>query len=80
MARRDDILTAVYEAERLHKEFDPKARRNAIACDAVQALKDEGYVQGHGLQETATLRMNQIPGPRTRREVLRHLTENPWSP
>ncbi|MFL5895377.1 MAG: amidohydrolase family protein [Thermoleophilaceae bacterium] len=61
-------------------EFDPHARRNAIACDAVQRLKDEGYVQGHGLQETATLRMNQIPGPRTRREVLRSLTETPWSP
>lgn len=29
MARRDDILTAVYEAERLHKEFDTKARARA---------------------------------------------------
>ncbi len=26
MARRDDILISVYEAERLHKEFDTKAR------------------------------------------------------
>jgi hypothetical protein len=61
-------------------EFDAFARRNAIACDAVQRLKDEGYVQGHGLEETATLRMNQIPGGRTRRDVLKSLTENPWSP
>ena len=61
-------------------EFDAKAKRNAIACDAVQRLKDEGYVQGHGLGETATLRMNQIPGGRTRRDVLKSLTESPWSP
>ena len=26
MARRDDILNAVYEAERLHKDFDTKTR------------------------------------------------------
>jgi Zn-dependent peptidase ImmA (M78 family) len=29
VARRDDILTAVYEADRLHKEFDTKARAEA---------------------------------------------------
>lgn len=29
MARRDDILNAVYEAERLHKDFDTKARGEA---------------------------------------------------
>ncbi len=29
MPRRDDILNAVYEAERLHKEFDTKARAEA---------------------------------------------------
>jgi Zn-dependent peptidase ImmA (M78 family) len=29
VARRDDILNAVYEAERLHKEFDTKARAEA---------------------------------------------------
>jgi predicted TIM-barrel fold metal-dependent hydrolase len=60
--------------------FDPVFRSQAIRCDQVQKLKDEGYIQGHGLQETASLRMNQIPGPRTRREVLKSLTENPWSP
>jgi uncharacterized protein len=61
-------------------EFDAFAKRGEITCDQVQKLKDEGYVQGHGLGETASLRMNTIPGPRTRREVLKHLTENPWSP
>jgi Zn-dependent peptidase ImmA (M78 family) len=29
VARRDDILTAVYEADRLHKDFDTKARAAA---------------------------------------------------
>jgi hypothetical protein len=60
--------------------FDPVFRSQAIACDDVRKLKDEGYVQGHGLKESVPLRMNQIPGPRTRREVLKSLTENPWSP
>jgi predicted TIM-barrel fold metal-dependent hydrolase len=60
--------------------FDPHVRSQAIACDEVRKLKDEGYIQGHGLKELAPLRMNQIPGPRTRREVLRSLTETPWSP
>src|SRR4051812_22653866 len=60
--------------------FDPKVKAQAISCDQVQHVKDDGYISGHGLTETAPLRTNQIPGPRTRREVLRHLTENPWSP
>jgi hypothetical protein len=60
--------------------FDPAFRSQAINCDDVRKLKDEGYIQGHGLQESAPLRMNQIPGPRTRREVLKSLKENPWSP
>src|SRR2546421_2495944 len=61
-------------------DFDPVFRSQAIACDQVRKLKDEGYIQGHGLQETTSLRTNQIPGPRTRREVIRSLTEGPWSP
>jgi predicted TIM-barrel fold metal-dependent hydrolase len=60
--------------------FDPSFRSQAIRCDQVQKLKDEGYIQGHGLAQTASLRMNAIPGPRTRREVMKSLTENPWSP
>ena len=61
--------------------FNPHRRRHAIDCDDVQALKDEGYVQNPGtLSETAPLRTNQIPGPRTRREVMKSMVENPWSP
>ncbi|HYZ29073.1 MAG TPA: hypothetical protein VE570_08475, partial [Thermoleophilaceae bacterium] len=60
--------------------FDPSVRAQAIKCDQVQHVKDDGYISGHGLTETAPLRTNQIPGPRTRREVLKSLTESPWSP
>jgi hypothetical protein len=32
------------------------------------------------MTESAPLRMNQTPGPRTRREVMKGLVESPWSP
>jgi hypothetical protein len=61
--------------------FDPDKRVHAIHCDVVQQLRDDGYLQRVGtLTESAPLRMNQTPGPRTRREVMKGLTENPWSP
>jgi hypothetical protein len=61
--------------------FDPDTRVHAIHCDEVQKLRDDGYLQRVGeLTESAPLRMNQTPGPRTRREVMRHLAESPWSP
>ena len=50
--------------------FDPDHRRYAIHCDDVQKLREDGYIQRPGtLTEAAPLRMNQTPGPRTRREV-----------
>jgi hypothetical protein len=60
--------------------FDPNFRSQAIGCDQVQKLKNEDYISGVGLAESAPLRTNQIPGPRTRRAVLKSLAENPWSP
>ena len=61
--------------------FDPDRRRRAIDCDDVQRLREEGYIQNPGTErEAAPLRTNEIPGPRTRREVMRSLTETPWSP
>ncbi len=61
--------------------FNPDIRVHRIHCDEVQRLRDEGYLQRQGtLTESAPLRSNQIPGPRTRREVLKSLTESPWSP
>jgi len=61
--------------------FNPDHRRYAIHCDDVQKLREDGYIQRPGtLTEAAPLRMNQTPGPRTRREVMQGLVENPWSP
>ena len=55
--------------------------RKAIVCDEVQKLKDEGYVTRPGDEaETASLATNAVHGPRTRREVIKSLTEGPWSP
>lgn len=61
--------------------FDPDQKFNAIACDDVQKIKDTGYVDQPGtMKESAPLRANAIPGPRTRREVMKGLVETPWSP
>jgi hypothetical protein len=60
---------------------DPDARLGEIRCDVVQKLKDEGYVMRPGTEtEGAPLATNQLHGPRTRREVIKSLTEGPWSP
>ncbi|MEA2350217.1 MAG: uncharacterized protein QOG41_2475 [Thermoleophilaceae bacterium] len=62
-------------------QFDPDKRVHAIHCDEVQQLRDDGYLQRVGtMTESAPLRMNQTPGPRTRREVMKGLVESPWSP
>jgi predicted TIM-barrel fold metal-dependent hydrolase len=61
--------------------IDPDARRHEIHCDAVSGLRQDGYLSGVGTQtESAPLASNTAPGPRTRREVLKGLRENPWSP
>ena len=61
--------------------FNPDRRVHEIYCDEVQRLRDEGYLQRQGSEtESAPLRTNQVPGPRTRREVLKGLKESPWSP
>jgi uncharacterized protein len=61
--------------------IDPDKRRYKISCDAVNGLKQDGYISGAGTPvESAPLASNTAPGPRTRREVLKSLTESPWSP
>lgn len=60
--------------------FDPDAKFNEIVCDEVEKFRNDGYVQGAGITESAPLRTNDIPGPRTRREVMKSLVESPWSP
>jgi predicted TIM-barrel fold metal-dependent hydrolase len=61
--------------------IDPDARRRQISCDAVNGLRQDGYLTGVGTErESAPLASHQAPGARTRREVLKSLTESPWSP
>jgi len=61
--------------------IDPDAVRNRISCDEVNGLKQSGYLDGVGTPlESAPLASNTAPGPRTRREVLKGLTESQWSP
>ena len=60
---------------------DPDAKLGEVRCDEVQRLKDEGYVTRPGTEtESASLATNEVHGPRTRRAVLKSLTEGPWSP
>jgi hypothetical protein len=61
--------------------FNPDARRRKISCDQVNQLRDEGYVNNAGSErESAPLASNTVLGPRTAGEVLKSLTESPWSP
>jgi predicted TIM-barrel fold metal-dependent hydrolase len=61
--------------------IDPDAARNAISCDAVNGLRQHGYLSDVGTAtESAPLASHKAPGARTRREVLASLTESPWSP
>jgi hypothetical protein len=61
--------------------FDPDLKYEAMRCDEVSKLKDEGYITDPGSErEGAPLATNEVHGPRTRREVAKSLTEGPWSP
>ena len=61
--------------------IDPFRVGREIDCDAVNGLKQHGYLSGVGTErESAPLASNVAPGPRTRREVLKSLRESPWSP
>jgi predicted TIM-barrel fold metal-dependent hydrolase len=62
--------------------IDADARRNAINCDVVNGLRRSDYITdyGHPLTETKPMASNKVNGPRTRREVLKGLTEGEWSP
>ena len=60
---------------------NPDARRRKITCDAVNQLRDDAYITASGTErESAPLASNQILGPRTRREVILALKDQPWSP
>jgi predicted TIM-barrel fold metal-dependent hydrolase len=63
-------------------EIDPDARRRRIHCDDVAELRERGYLHGEpgSPRESAPLASHVAPGPRTRREVMKALTEGEWSP
>ncbi len=51
-----------------------------IKCDAVQAMRDQGYLAGAGATLRSPLASNSVYGRRTNRGVLRDLWSRPWSP
>ena len=62
---------------------DPDERRDAIQCDQVNAMRNEDYTwtkNGNHLTEVRPYASNVSPGARTRREVMKSLTEGEWSP
>jgi uncharacterized protein len=60
---------------------NPDARRRKISCDAVNQLRDEAYMTGMGTErESAPLASNEVLGPRTRRELVMAMRDQPWSP
>jgi hypothetical protein len=61
-------------------QIDPDARIRKIRCDAVQEMRDNGYLEGRGPTQRAPLASNAVYGGRTRREVLTELWSKPWSP
>ncbi len=61
--------------------FDPDQRFGEISCDAVNGLRDNFYLHNAGTErESAPLASHMAPGPRTRREVMHALLNEPWSP
>jgi predicted TIM-barrel fold metal-dependent hydrolase len=62
--------------------INPDAARKRVSCDDVNALREGGYLSGEpgSERESAPLASHTAPGARTRREVLKSLAENPWSP
>jgi len=61
--------------------INPDARRRKISCDAVNQLRDEAYMTAVGTErESAPLASNEVLGPRTRRELVMAMRDQPWSP
>jgi hypothetical protein len=48
----------------------------------VNELREQGYLRGDpgSRRESAPLASHLSPGARTRREIVKALQENPWSP
>lgn len=61
-------------------EVDPEAVRHALDCDEVQGMRDAYILNPATPKESAPYASNQINGPRTRRELLRMRSSQPWGP
>jgi len=60
--------------------LDPEAKRNALACDEVQKIRD-AYILNPGTpKETAPLKGGRILGPRTRRDFWRMVKSPDYAP
>lgn len=58
-----------------------QAAIEAIRCDEVQQLRDEGYLAGRGTPRArAPLSSNALYGYRTRHQLFADRASKPWSP
>jgi hypothetical protein len=60
--------------------LDPEAKRNALACDEVQKIRDAYLLNPGTPKETAPLRGGRILGPRTRRDFWRMVKSPDYAP
>jgi predicted TIM-barrel fold metal-dependent hydrolase len=61
--------------------IDPDLARSRIVCDDVNQLRESEYLDNvRTPTETVPMRENTLHGARTRRDVLKGLTEGPWAP
>ena len=60
--------------------LDADARIAKIKCDAVQKMRDDGYLEGAGPTLRAPMASNAIYGPRTWQQVWKAVWSEPWSP
>jgi predicted TIM-barrel fold metal-dependent hydrolase len=62
--------------------IDADARRNQIKCSPVNELRRSDYLHDYidPLKQRAPMASNSMPGPRTRRAVMKDLVSGEWSP
>jgi predicted TIM-barrel fold metal-dependent hydrolase len=61
--------------------IDPDKARERIVCDDVNQLRETEYLDNvRTPKEIVPMRENTLHGARTRRDVLKGLTEGPWAP
>jgi predicted TIM-barrel fold metal-dependent hydrolase len=61
-------------------QIDADAKIEAISCDAVQQMRDNGYLEGEGATLRSPIASNSVYGQRTPQGVLHDLWSSPWAP